>query len=839
MLKRKMDFIRITCCLLILVHLSKPQNVDDRCPEGWLLANSNDTYTCYFLSTEYATQTAAISHCESFGSTLVMFKSHDEYIQFEDILRRENKSGPLFIGLKYNMGSSKWRWVDETVYSLPSEETEEAWPHPVINCVLYIRWSQKTVVAIARCDGNHSFICEKEASPDCPAGWMISETQDMCYFLNEEKRTWADAKKHCEVNLASRLPILSSNVSSDRMEEALRQENKIGRWYIGNYYGETEWWSLCVTIQRNENNAFNWYNMRCNDLYEFACAKKLNTTSAQTDTTTEGVKMTSFGLTSPAVTEGASEEVKMSSFGLTSPAVTEGASEGVKMTSFGLTSPAVTEGASEGVKMTSFGLTSPALTEGASTISDPDQSLSSIQLSTASQLKRQSCFYETKRDTGTLSFPSTARRGHAMRLEVMHGGHIVISCGIGYRKDHNLATCDHGIWLPSPPMCRDINECETQTQEAPISDHNAVCINTLGSFEYVCKTGFVKEMEFGFCVSTLTTTGSSSKPEYTGKSCVLDHDEVWGVEWMGTPANTYTEWFKCPNAHGIMRRYCDEHGVWAVPDTTYCVREVMSELERSLNESVLQDIVKTTDLLKRLGDSLKPGETITGGDLLVAKDILSTIAQNKFLNQNESWTDLLALIKHFLEASSNSLNLQVEVQWKQTYGNHGPDGSAVSILSSMEHFGATVYLYMIQTGRDLFLRSTNIDLVGSFALSRHATANRRKKRTLDSNDTFAIHDTVALSSEFIEQFQTNITDLPVATVMFACRNTGKMLPADFRQHQAKRTWVKSITSTRIVKRVNTVALAVSVHPKLENVLYSLDDFAMIRLYKIKVNISFV
>ncbi|XP_070571268.1 uncharacterized protein [Ptychodera flava] len=282
-----------------------------------------------------------------------------------------------------------------------------------------------------------------------------------------------------------------------------------------------------------------------------------------------------------------------------------------------------------------------------------------------------------------------------------------------------------------------------------------------------------------------------------------------------------------------MRRQCDEHGEWAVPDTTYCVRDVMTELHRSLNDSVLEDIVKTTDLLNTLAESFKIGETIYGGDLLVARDILSTIAHNEFLNGNESRMDILPLIKNFLNACSQSLNLHVQVQWKQTYGNYGPEGSAVTILSSLEHFGATVYLYMLQTGRDIFLQSKNVDLVGSFVRSGSDHVKRRKKYAHISNDTYAIHDTVTLSSEFIEQFRTNISDIPVATVMFVCRNMGSVLPADFRQRQAKRTWVKSITTSKIVKAVNTVALAVSVHPKLGNVLNNLDDLAMIRLYKEK------
>ncbi|XP_070571213.1 latrophilin-like protein LAT-2 [Ptychodera flava] len=285
-----------------------------------------------------------------------------------------------------------------------------------------------------------------------------------------------------------------------------------------------------------------------------------------------------------------------------------------------------------------------------------------------------------------------------------------------------------------------------------------------------------------------------------------------------------------------MRRYCDEHGAWAETDTTYCVGEEMSELQKSLNESTLNDTAKSTDVLEQLSDTLQRGETLTGGDVLLARDILATIARNKYFNRDGSIIhELLPLIKQFLLACSNSLDLRVEEQWGQTYRNIGSDGSAVSILSAMEDFGATVYLYMVQTGKDLFLQSKNIDLLGYFVNRGSGLAKKRKKRTLASNDTVSTHESVTFSRQFLDQFQATETDsdLPVALVMSVYRTTGNMLPADIKQTPAKRAWVKSVTTTRIVKKVNTVALAVSAHPKLENALYNLTDMAVIRLYEIQ------
>ncbi|XP_070571269.1 uncharacterized protein [Ptychodera flava] len=240
--------------------------------------------------------------------------------------------------------------------------------------------------------------------------------------------------------------------------------------------------------------------------------------------------------------------------------------------------------------------------------------------------------------------------GHGnLKIRVLHGAKVLFTCREGFRQGYNPAKCDDGKWVPSRLQCEDINECETETSRHICDLRNALCLNIVGSFRCVCNSGFVEETKSGFCVPESRSSSGASVQSHRDKTifCELEKDEYFDIEWNRTPAEDYTEWMPCPEALGMMKRYCDEHGNWAAPDTTLCTSSTMAELSHANAHEIVQNAtINSTLLLDKLLDEFDGDRAIFGGDIIVAKEILAAIAAcSQYEDENTTEKDLLQVIK--------------------------------------------------------------------------------------------------------------------------------------------------------------------------------------------------
>ncbi|XP_070571202.1 adhesion G protein-coupled receptor L4-like [Ptychodera flava] len=665
--------------------------------------------------------------------------------------------------------------------------------------------------------------------------------------------------------MSSSLVILDSDNRTNELAAVVRNKNKTGEWFIGlkvTGQNDNQWkwsngevaernstsWAIgqpsyrpegnCVVIRRdNETESCRWYNVYC-ESNRFICEKAPHIPFSEPSTST-GTDETEPGSSEPVTGDEASSPSEYSPHTESSPSEYSPHTEGSpsEYSSHIESSPSEYSPHTESSPSEYSPHTESSPSEYSPHTESSPSEYSSHSESFPSEYSPRECSLnfvlndvKHQPNRGTIG-------GHEMLdVTVSHGADISLICGDGFRHNFDRISCNDGQLFPSQSSykCEDINECETETSRHLCDLRNAQCLNTVGSFKCVCDSGFVEETQSGFCVPESRSGSGVSVQLHKDKTlfCESEKDEDFDIEWSRTPSAQSTEWIPCPHALGFMIRYCDEHGNWAAPDTTLCKSGAMAELEKNLH--VKQNgTLNSTFMLDLLLDVFDGEEAMYGGDIIVAKDILAAVAaSSQYDDESKTEKDLLQVIKQFLEASDRSLDRGLEEQWKNIYETYGPSGCAVSILSSMEDFGSTVFAYMVKTGKNLFLQSKNIDLVGHF-VGRGRDDAKRRRRTLVSNNTVSKLDTVTLSSEFLSQFDGNKTDLPVALVIFVYRAAGDILPADFRQTTATRTWVKTITATKIINKVNTVALAVSVHPKLEGVLYKMDDLAKLRLYKMQ------
>ncbi|XP_070570761.1 adhesion G protein-coupled receptor B1-like isoform X2 [Ptychodera flava] len=670
----------------------------------------------------------------------------------------------------------------------------------------------------------YSLVLDANA-PLCPAGWVLSETHDVCFFFSEEAKTAKNSRDHC-VSLSAQLVKLDNLSKQERLKATLHDQQMSGTWYIGlhcktsllnwkwvddtpasfTFWAETQSQEpittehICTVLNTID---YHWYEVRCSGMKKFICEKPPNALAVENYTTkkTEGEASPTRTVTTKAsdlTTADLHTSVNRYSTQETSAITTPSASS----------SQAVFHLPQELGTLASFPL-SAVHSNGYCDVNIADN-------------EKYRVLGQTKTDVD-------------IRLNVPGGSFVSTVCGDGFRGDQHNVVCNGGTLIPPLPTCEDINECQIPGSEN-VCPQNERCVNTVGSFQCICASGFVKQSTSGLCVPHLPPNTPSIKLTSTDIACNSEGYGESDIQWRRTPAGEYSDWISCPiGSNGVMRRYCDEYGNWVAPDTTFCKSHSMSEIEKLLIENVTwNDLTKTTEILESLDDSLNTESTVYDGDLITTRDILGTISANKqsYEDDNETDDDLLPFIRQFLATSSRGLDSRYTQNWNHAYENLGPEGSAVSLLSALENFSDTVYAYMLQTGKELFLETVNVDLIGFFTNNGPNNDGRRRKRSLNRNDTMRTFDTITLSDRFSKQFPGNETDLPVALVVFVYRDAGEMLPADFRQTNVQRTWVKSITATKVINKVNTVAIVVSVHPNLEDV-FDMKDLAVLRLYEMR------
>ncbi|XP_070570566.1 adhesion G protein-coupled receptor L4-like [Ptychodera flava] len=686
----------------------------------------------------------------------------------------------------------------------------------------------------------------------CSDGWIISETVDTCFYFSEEAKPWEEAKSYCTSPLQSQFVLLDTTYRQTRIQNVVNRHGKTGEWFIGLYYQYwltldwlwvnevamvTSYWGVdqpatsafknCAVIKGQESL---WYNVDCDDPKKFICEKPPSwVPSTVARMTTVAPDLTSAQMKTAPPTLKTLADSQPTWVPSTVARMTTNAQDftSAHMT----TAPPILQTWGESQPGTSeMQMTSAGSSRWSTSPIDNSASTGASELfssSSSAVILHRGCLVKTTSESTDL--------GQSVHLIAPHGTCLMLDCREGYRRNQHRATCNDGNWLPALLNCEDIDECDADRSD-DICPINERCTNSVGSFECVCLNGFVRQTTSGLCAPDLPTpeiSGESNDPE---AFCNAERDAVLGLEWNRTQSNRYTDWVLCDgnqgglftSSQGIMRRYCDGQGNWATPDTTFCKSKAMSELEEIADRNVWGNATQSIDVLEQLVEILKAGGTLPGGDVIVSRNILAAIAGNQHLSRDLN--DTLRLVQQFLEACSYSLDLNLVEQWRHIYENYGPGGSAASVLSISESFGATVYYYMVQTGENFYMRSENVDLVAYFVDDKSSQEIKRSKRSLPGNNTSTIHDSVTLSGDIRSRSNTNTTNSTVALVIFVYKEMGTLLPADFSRGPAKRTWVKTITATKIINKVNTNALAVSVYPSLGDVSYNADDLAVLRLY---------
>ncbi|XP_077997905.1 adhesion G protein-coupled receptor E3-like [Glandiceps talaboti] len=379
------------------------------------------------------------------------------------------------------------------------------------------------------------------------------------------------------------------------------------------------------------------------------------------------------------------------------------------------------------------------------------------------------------------------RKIPSMFLEIPSGVVYHYDCEPGLRtQGTDVIMCNEGQLEPSYPECLDIDECADFPE---VCTGDRICHNTIGSYECQCMDGYTSMN--GLCVPR------------------RDDDHV---------------------IEGVMRRFCDSTGQWNEPHTLECKSKEMTEL--TLQVSTANSTSEKIAVLNTLRDFFLSIKQVYTGDVLAGKEIFIDLMSKKPINIDDNGEIMSLFLQALLDTASNLLNVHLKMQWKQIHEYNGVADGAMSILEKIELANENIYKYMVTTGRNVFIESNNIDIIGKFIQEEGIipTRTRRSNHKLE-NTTTSLDDYVMLSDSFLEEINSDdigTSGTPSALIMVLYKDLGEVLPTSPKTNK-KRQLIKSVTAVQRVDQVNTMVVSVILHPKTHITRSNFSEPVVLRL----------
>ncbi|XP_070570674.1 adhesion G protein-coupled receptor L4-like isoform X2 [Ptychodera flava] len=406
------------------------------------------------------------------------------------------------------------------------------------------------------------------------------------------------------------------------------------------------------------------------------------------------------------------------------------------------------------------------------------------------------------------SIDTETDEGYRMRMLFEEGLQIFISCKEGFQVIGNdRAECVDGKWNPEIQMtsCSDVDECQENSQHCGGVNTQKACVNTEGGFTCDCDDGYRLDRDSDLCLPQL-----NEEDEYEAKMCsqnslsqariTCEAETVEGVTWNKTQANCSSPWIPCPgSSYGIMKRKCDVDGTWLAPDTTECTSALLHEKLQDV--SSINTTEAANDHMGGIDEFLdERKDAIYGGDLRLSAQILIEIANLGAVEFPAVPEEKSRFVDFFLEIASKLLDGGKEDMWKNIHLRKGYDTGVLVIFEAIETFGRSMAKQNDITAASTKNIGMKIELISS---------NRMSKRSVENSENACNGTCLILPSYLLHR---NASD-ELIVVTFKYRNPADLIvPPESVGTGRKvetRTWVDTITATKIVKRVNTEVISVS------------------------------
>ncbi|XP_070581575.1 latrophilin-like protein 1 [Ptychodera flava] len=384
--------------------------------------------------------------------------------------------------------------------------------------------------------------------------------------------------------------------------------------------------------------------------------------------------------------------------------------------------------------------------------------------------------------------------------------------GLRSSSSNPMVTCnDSGEWSAPFPRFININECDEEKDVCSPRTTNQKCIDTIGGYKCVCQEGFVF-LENNLCVPlSLMEKKCDIDALQTPTHCSAQADPLTNIRWESTPANCSSGWVNCPDGYvGKMVRFCNERGEWWDPYTTECKPENILDMIKNLPDLSVPS--KTAQLLTDITLSM---DTAYAGDVLLASALISDIIDGDPLASQDREDDKMAYLQSIVNLVSALLDAKTEPSWTQIHETRAIHLGAIALFDKLDRFGKTVHLYVGKVNKDIKLHSKNIGFEAyqvkspTSDLVFPSKVKSAGKKSLQESSWYTVDEkgsTVVVPKEnFVLQNSDKTT-----VIVFAYKNPANILPPGVKSG-TNRHWVRTITGTKKIERVNSPVIAVNIY----------------------------
>ncbi|XP_070581598.1 uncharacterized protein [Ptychodera flava] len=383
--------------------------------------------------------------------------------------------------------------------------------------------------------------------------------------------------------------------------------------------------------------------------------------------------------------------------------------------------------------------------------------------------------------------------------------------GLWSNASNHVVTCNDGIWSAGFPHYSNVNECDADKNICSPRTSNQECLDEIGNYRCVCQKGFVF-LENNLCVPLfLFGKQCDVNALQTSKRCPAERDPVTNTYWESTAANCSSDWVNCTNGHiGKMLRFCDARGEWWDPYTTECISEdIMNMTEQVTDFSIASN---TARLLTDINLSI---DTAYAGDVLLAGYLIYDIIHSDPLSQPGHDADKMVYLQSIVNLVSRLLDADTEASWSQIHETRGVHLGAIALFDKLDRFGETVQRYVGLLNTDIRINSKNIGFEANQVhfpthdIEFPSKVNSARKKRSHESVWYEIDERG--STVLVPKKNTVLQNVDRCTVIvFAYKNPANILPPGVKQGTS-RQWVRTITATKKVERVNSPVISVNIY----------------------------
>ncbi|XP_070582573.1 macrophage mannose receptor 1-like [Erythrolamprus reginae] len=218
--------------------------IDEGCSRGW----KRYSLYCYMIGNTFESFAQAGQKCTDNGATLAYVENRYEQA-FLTSLVGFRPEPYIWIGLSDIQEKGTFRWTNGQPVQFTHWNSEMPGREP--GCVAMKTGITAGLWDLLKCETRTRFLCKRFAdgvtpppiptttpAPLCPEGWATSEERNMCFkaFINQGKRTWADARTFC-LAIGGDLGTIFHSKESNMLQNYLRTSGITNfRYWIGLNY---------------------------------------------------------------------------------------------------------------------------------------------------------------------------------------------------------------------------------------------------------------------------------------------------------------------------------------------------------------------------------------------------------------------------------------------------------------------------------------------------------------------------------------------------------------------------------------------------------------------------